>query len=306
MKAMDQLSRKAILCVALSALLAGTFALDGIAQNPQTHDVPSASATEPLAGINARWANGIAPGYWATAGAGLTLNLSAGTVNCSGAIETYAGGTLTMVASATNYVYLDISASCAPASNTTGFSSNIPIAEVAASASAITTITDDRTMFTVPPTAAVLSVFGRNGAVTAQGGDYSASQVTNAFDLSVSNNLGAHYFDIGTQAAPTAPASGSIRVYADSTSGDLACINSSGTSCMPTTGSNYADAEVPSGGAGTSFTLAHTPSPAASLVLVWDGLVRKQGTDYTLSGNTITTYTSVNPAGDNLQAWYRY
>jgi hypothetical protein len=69
---------------------------------------------------------------------------------------------------------------------------------------------------------------------------------------------------------------------------------------------NFADAEVPSGGAGTSFTLAHAPNPAASLILVWDGLVRKAGVDYTLSGNTITTYTSVNPVGSNLQAWYRY
>ena len=82
----------------------------------------------------------------------------------------------------------------------------------------------------------VTSVFGRIGDVVAQSGDYSASLVTNAFDLSVSNNLGLHYFDIGQIVAPANPAASTGRVYFDSSTGLLACINSSGASCMPSSG----------------------------------------------------------------------
>lgn len=109
-------------------------------QQPQT-------STAPIYAANAKYVNGVAPGYWATPGSGLVLNISAGTANCSSAMVTYAGGTLTLTASATNYVYLNTASSCAVAFNTTGFTSQgIPIATVVTSGSAITSITDDRTM----------------------------------------------------------------------------------------------------------------------------------------------------------------
>jgi hypothetical protein len=115
------------------------------AQQAQTHDV---SNPEPIYGANAKWTQGVGPGFWPTAGSGLTLNLKPGTAFCSGAIDTYAGGTLTMTNSTTNYVYLNTSASCAPAVKTTTFtSSDIPIAVVVAAGGVITTITDDRNMF---------------------------------------------------------------------------------------------------------------------------------------------------------------
>jgi hypothetical protein len=64
----------------------------------------------------------------------------------------YAGGTLTLTASQTNYVYLDPAANCLPASNTTGFLiGQIPLARVITDASAITSITDLRTWFTPLP-----------------------------------------------------------------------------------------------------------------------------------------------------------
>jgi hypothetical protein len=110
---------------------------------PQTSDL--------LYLVNARACNGVAPGYWPTAGAGLTLDISAGTAFNSGVVIDYAGGTLTMVNATTNYVYLDSTASFAPAVNQTGFSGDdIPIAEVVTSGGAITTITDIRTMFVAP------------------------------------------------------------------------------------------------------------------------------------------------------------
>jgi hypothetical protein len=110
------------------------------AQQPQT-------STAPIYSANAKYTQGVGPGYWPTAGSGLTLNLTAGTAWCNGAIVTYAGGTLTMTASSTNRVYLNTSSSCAPAVKTTAFTSaDIPIATVTTTSS-ITAITDQRTMF---------------------------------------------------------------------------------------------------------------------------------------------------------------
>ena len=108
------------------------------AQQPQT--------TSPLSSVNAKYSQGVGMGYWPTKGSGLTLDIAAGTAFCSGRIA-YAGGTLTMANNTTNYVYLDTASSCAPASNTSGFSTNIPIATVVTSGGVITTYTDDRTMF---------------------------------------------------------------------------------------------------------------------------------------------------------------
>lgn len=127
-----------------SALGLMLFASVVSSQQPQTQ-------TAPIYPVNAKYAQGVAPGYWPTAGAGLTLNLTAGTAFCSGAVQTYPGGSLTMTASATNYIYLNTSASCAPAAKTTAFvTADIPLATVIAGASAITSLADDRTFFTQP------------------------------------------------------------------------------------------------------------------------------------------------------------
>lgn len=155
------------------------------AQQPQ-------SQVAPLYAVNAKYVNGVAPGYAPTAGSGLTLNISAGTVFCSGSIATYAGGTLTATASATNYVYLNTSSSCAPAIKTTAFaSSDIPIAAVVAGSSAITSITDDRTMF-----------FNGGGSSFSAGGDLSgsnSSQTVVGFD---GNPLGSSMASPGDQTVP--------------------------------------------------------------------------------------------------------
>jgi hypothetical protein len=114
---------------------------------------PQAQQGQPLSALNAKYVNGVAPGYWPTAGSGLTLNLSAGTASCGSppAPVTYAGGTLTMTAAATNYVYLDPLLSCAPTLNTSGFGvGQIPIAVVVANGSGITTVNDVRSWFSPP------------------------------------------------------------------------------------------------------------------------------------------------------------
>jgi hypothetical protein len=72
---------------------------------------------------------------------------------------------------------------------------------------------------------------------------------------------------------------------------------------------SFVDLEVPAGllnGSNQSFALSSAPTPASSLSLVWNGLVLKNGTDYTLSGVTITFINGVIPqSGDTLMASYR-
>lgn len=72
---------------------------------------------------------------------------------------------------------------------------------------------------------------------------------------------------------------------------------------------SFADLEVPAGtinSANTVFTLAHTPSPAASLQLFRNGVLQAAGgTDYALSGSTIT-YVTAPLTGDTHVCSYRY
>jgi len=133
-------------------------------QQPQTQ-------SNLLMGENVKYVQGVGIGYWPTAGSGLTLNIAPGTVNCGGTIKTYGptSGTLTMTASATNYVYLDPSSSCTPTSNTSGFTASvIPIATVVTGSSTISTVTDDRTLFFLPG----------SGASFTAGGDLSGSNTS--------------------------------------------------------------------------------------------------------------------------------
>lgn len=142
----------------LSGLLAMTAA--AFSQNPQ-------STLAPVVSVNAKYVNGVAPGYAPTSGTGLLVNLGPGTANCSGTIDTYAGGNLSLTASTANYVYLNTAASCVPAVKTSAFTStDIPVAVVITGGSGILQtcndngtsspsgaypcIVDDRTIFTVP------------------------------------------------------------------------------------------------------------------------------------------------------------
>lgn len=71
---------------------------------------------------------------------------------------------------------------------------------------------------------------------------------------------------------------------------------------------NYANNETVAG-ADTGWTLAHAPSPSASLLLVqivtgFGGIVLIQDLHYSLSGAAITTINSI--AAGALRAWYMY
>lgn len=81
---------------------------------------------------------------------------------------------------------------------------------------------------------------------------------------------------------------------------------SSGSGVTP--GGTGGWSERPSGsmnGVNTTFTLASAPSPSAGLVLALNGLVLRPGTDYTLSGATITMATAPDST-DWLRAWYDF
>ena len=120
-----------------------------LAQQPQSSNAPVFAA-------NAKYVQGVGPGYWPTAGTGLVLNIAPGTAFCGSppALVTYAGGTLTLTPSATNYVFLDPVTNCAPGASTSGFlAGQIPLAKVVTGASAISTITDARTWFAPQPLA---------------------------------------------------------------------------------------------------------------------------------------------------------
>ncbi len=87
--------------------------------------------------------------------------------------------------------------------------------------------------------------------------------------------------------------------------GPAGAVTSTGTSAT-----SYADAETPGGtknGTNTSFTLANSPNPAASLLLMRNGQVLAAGQDYNLSGSAVSFINGVIPSStDVLQAWYRF
>jgi hypothetical protein len=136
----------------------------GFAQQPQTSTTPL-ETTSPNG--HATWTQGVGPGYWPTSGGGQTLNIAAGTALCGAppVYKSYAGSTLTMTASFTNYVYLDpTDANCAPHANLTGFAyGQIPIGIVTMSGSNIASVNDVRTWFQPNPCGVDSS-----GAVTCQ------------------------------------------------------------------------------------------------------------------------------------------
>jgi hypothetical protein len=92
-------------------------------------------------------------------------------------------------------------------------------------------------------------------------------------------------------------------IHVDGSSGP--CGSDSGGSL---TGNLFSGAEKPGGtlnGVNTIFTLAAAPSPAISLALFRNGQLEAAGSDYTLSGATITFLPGAIPQStDLLQAYY--
>jgi hypothetical protein len=92
------------------------------------------------------------------------------------------------------------------------------------------------------------------------------------------------------------------------------CLHVDGTSGACGTGggqaaAGFTDGETPSGtldGSNAAFSLASAPNPTTSLAVFRNGLLLKQGADYTLSGSSVTFQTGAVPqTGDVLLAFYR-
>ncbi len=82
-----------------------------------------------------------------------------------------------------------------------------------------------------------------------------------------------------------------------------------GSTTSGSSGPGFADGETPAGnvnGSNTVFTLAQAPAPASSLQIFRNGILQKNGVDYTVSGSTVTFGSaSVPQTGDLLLASYR-
>lgn len=128
------------------------------------------------------------------------------------------------------------------------------------------------------------------------------------------STTGSHNLIVQVTGAPgstvtISAAVGLVILYSDGT--NVSQLTGSGGGGVP----NFADNETPAGtidGSNKTFTLANSPSPAASLILVQrqagstaGGMPLFQGTDYTLTTNSISM-TLAPPTGDTLVAWYRH
>ncbi len=182
-------------------------------------------------GLNARWVNGVSLGYYISCHlsdcSSLSLNVSPGTCfDGSGVRHAYAGSTQTLTASVTNYLYLQTS-DCSLVKNTTGYpaSGMMPIGTAPTSGSAITGVTQDRTIFNATSavvTCGQLPAF--TGDVTKPSGSCGTTLVnipdgTTMAGSILSNNI----------AAPSTPASGKTKIFTDSTLKLLCGKNDAGT-----------------------------------------------------------------------------
>jgi hypothetical protein len=90
--------------------------------------------------------------------------------------------------------------------------------------------------------------------------------------------------------------------------GSAGACGSGGSGSSGPSGS-FVDGEIPSGtldGVNNTFTLANTPNPPASVALFRNGVLLRQGTDYTLTASSLTFLIGAMPQpGDILVASYR-
>jgi hypothetical protein len=89
------------------------------------------------------------------------------------------------------------------------------------------------------------------------------------------------------------------------------CIRVDGSAgpCGSDATAGFQDGEAPVGtidGTNRTFALSLVPVPAPSLLLFRNGMLQKQGVDYTLTGNIIDFASSTTPqSGDAITAFYR-
>ncbi len=196
---------------------------------------------------------------------GLTFGYAAGKFRYGSSVVLVAAGTVTLTASATNYIEVDNAG--AVSANTTGFTAgDLPLWVVVTGASSITSATDDRAWLSIPQSGTLANAVLQNyseidnpiGTVTAS---------TLAVDMTAGNiqtlTLGANITLSVTNAAPSGKSSSlTLRIYQDSTG--------SRTITWPTmmTGSTAPTALKTAAGALNVVTLATFDGGASWLIKV--------------------------------------
>ena len=172
-------------------------------------------------------------------------------------------------------------------------------------------------VWVVPPSSSPLRVRDVRltpGAVATPGpaADTSVVQIANVIGLQSALNL-RPTMGVGYTASKTAviDAMGGIDGAVGNASDCMHVDGSSGPcgNALASSSAGFVDAETPSGtlnGVNATFTLANTPSPAASLMLYRNGMLQDQNFDYSLAGNSITFQSGAIPKPpDILLAYYR-
>lgn len=242
-------------------------------------------------------------------GPGLLIGIGPGLVWFGGSSVNYAEAFVGLHAQSTNFVYLDFSSGLIVV-NLTGFPSNcFPIATVTTGSTNVVSLVDVRPDL----------ISGVGGGGGGSGPTYRDNEVPTG-NINGVNNI----FTLGLTPSPSASVelflnglllqqgtdytlSGfTLTLSSPPAIGDvlIAFYRALGSGGGP----NFSDAEVPGGavnGTNVTFTVANVPNPRGSLQLYLNGVLQQQGTDYTISGLTIT-FASAPAVGDVLNAFYRF
>lgn len=272
---MNILKSIAICILALSGIVYG--------QQPQTH-------TAPISAINAKYTNGVAPGYAPTNGGGLHVNIGPGTSFCAGVVVQSSSVSISLTANTTNNIYLNTGSSCVPAAKTSAFtSSDIPIAFVTTNGGSITGINDVRNPFIFNPSS---------------GGSTSFSAITsgtNTATLLVSGSLGTT--GGGTIAATTAATANTTNTLA--TPRLLAGNSFNGSANLPFTNKFIVQGTTDSGLTGAQFLGSlttgllknNTTTGVLTIALANTDYLTPNGSATNLSQASTAAYGVVKPDG---------
>jgi hypothetical protein len=146
--------------------------------------------------------------------------------------------------------------------------------------------------------------------VTSSTGSSGSSTISMGQVTGLSSYLNALSNSVNTMTAAISGYNSTVSGLSSSVANLTNIVN--GLASTPSTSSStpaFFDGEIPQGlinGSNTVFQLANAPNPVSSLSLFRNGVLQKAGSDFSLSGATITFMTaSVPRSGDLVQASYR-
>jgi hypothetical protein len=161
----------------------------------------------------------------------------------------------------------------------------------------------------VPPSTTPLTlsqVKVTNSNVSGGGGGSGSNQIQISNVAGLSSDLNA----INASLSATNATTQNLNLMISNLSNTVTGLNNTVTNLAAGgTTANFVDDETPSGsidGTNAVFTLSKTPAAATDVALFRNGVLQTLGTDYTLSGTTITFSSNETPqTGDELVAYYR-